>query len=148
MSGPNKSSLISFVLMSSTMEARFSSERQVSCSADFVVLEGVSRCLEFLCFVKPPFDFQIFAHWGQGNDFLPAISLIASTNSASSRFLYQQQQRKHRDCMIQSRSSHLAFLRGISTSLKTISGSENTISPSLGIRYSFSSSISLSIMFS
>ena len=31
MSGPNKSSFISFVLMSSTMEARFSSERRISC---------------------------------------------------------------------------------------------------------------------
>ncbi len=76
--------------MSSTIEARFSSDRRVSCSADFVVLEGkstASRCFEFVCFVKPPFDLQIFVHLGQGNDFLPSISLIASRNSASTSSL-------------------------------------------------------------
>ena len=117
MSGPNKSSLISFPLISSTMEARFSFARRVSCSADFVALEGISvtsRCLEFLCLVKPPFDLHIFVQWGQGNDYLPSISAIASANTALilSLSVSTQQQRKHRDyCMIHSQLCDLAIPR-------------------------------------
>ena len=44
---------------------------------------AASRCLEFVCFVKPPFDLQTLVQLGQGNDFLPLISVRASRNSLS-----------------------------------------------------------------
>ena len=44
---------------------------------------AASRCLEFVCFVKPPFDLQTLVQLGQGNDFLPSISVRASRNSVS-----------------------------------------------------------------
>ena len=37
----------------------------------------------FLCFVKPPFDLQIFSQFSQGKLFSPDISLTASATSSS-----------------------------------------------------------------
>ena len=47
-----------------------------------------SRCFQFVCLVKPPFDLQILMHFGQGNDFLPSVSVRASRNSASTSSVY------------------------------------------------------------
>ena len=79
---------------------------------------AASRCLEFVCFVKPPFDLQTL---GQGNDFLPSISVRASGNSVSTssvsvskissdRFRLKSLKLSPCDSLLVSKSTHVRLL--------------------------------------
>ena len=88
--GPYKSPAVRFVFIDSTTPARRAALTCVvlltkdSCDCCPIRLTTRdSRCFEFVCLVKSPFDLQILMHFGQGNDFLPPISVRTSRNSAS-----------------------------------------------------------------